>query len=303
MRESTVDKARGRWAGILPALGIPESFVNGKHQPCPLCGGKDRARFTNLDGNGTYYCGQCGPGNGFQLLMKFNNWDFKEAAKRIDGVVGSVKETKLKKPDEKKQRDAMNSVWKNCRKIRDGDPVHLWLKSRLGAVHFSDSIRYAESISYRADPVTHHPCMIAMLHDKNGKPCNLHRTYLTMDGKKADVEQPRKMMPGKIPDGAAVRLMPVDGVVGIAEGIETAYAASRMFNVPCWAATNEVMLRKFSPPNGVREVWVFGDNDKNFVGQAAAYELARTLTRDGITVDVRIPHIPGFDWNDVSRGA
>ena len=29
-------RARGRWRGILASLGIPESFLSGKHGPCPF---------------------------------------------------------------------------------------------------------------------------------------------------------------------------------------------------------------------------------------------------------------------------
>jgi putative DNA primase/helicase len=46
----TIDAARGRWREILPPLGIPLKFLNGKHQPCPACGGRDRARFDDRRG-------------------------------------------------------------------------------------------------------------------------------------------------------------------------------------------------------------------------------------------------------------
>lgn len=63
--------ARGRWCDILPALGIPpESLVN-RHRPCPGCGGTDRFRFDDKDGDGTWICGGDGElksGDGFALL-------------------------------------------------------------------------------------------------------------------------------------------------------------------------------------------------------------------------------------------
>jgi putative DNA primase/helicase len=51
-------------------------------------------------------------------------------------------------------------------------------------------------------------------------------------------EKSRKMMPGSVPKGSAVRLTPVvpGGTLGIAEGIETALSVSILFNMPCWAA-------------------------------------------------------------------
>ncbi|MCW5705488.1 MAG: hypothetical protein KIT82_23260, partial [Bradyrhizobium sp.] len=40
------DRARGRWKQILSvAAGIDSRHLDGKHHPCPMCGGKDRWRF------------------------------------------------------------------------------------------------------------------------------------------------------------------------------------------------------------------------------------------------------------------
>lgn len=108
------------------------------------------------------------------------------------------------------------------------------------------------------------------------------------------------MMPGELPDGAAVRLSPAaGGRLGIGEGIETALAASRRFQVPTWAALNSTMLSKWIPPQGIDEVLVFGDNDLGFGGQSAAYALAHRLAvRLRLKVEVHIPKLVGMDWAD-----
>jgi hypothetical protein len=41
---------------ILPQFGIPDTALNGKHKPCPSCGGEDRFRFTDRHGDGDYFC-------------------------------------------------------------------------------------------------------------------------------------------------------------------------------------------------------------------------------------------------------
>ncbi len=86
---STIERARGRWSEILPRLGIDAQFLRNRHGPCPLCGGKDRFRFDDLDGTGSYYCNQCGPGAGIILVRKRHGWDFKTACDEIDNIIGT----------------------------------------------------------------------------------------------------------------------------------------------------------------------------------------------------------------------
>ena len=39
-----------RWQYILPRIGIEPRYLRNTHQPCPICGGKDRFRFDDKDG-------------------------------------------------------------------------------------------------------------------------------------------------------------------------------------------------------------------------------------------------------------
>src|SRR5207248_5501956 len=72
---NTIERARHRWREILPQLGIDTRFLTNKHGACPLCGGKDRYRFDDRDGSGSYICGQCGAGVGVILLRKLKGWE------------------------------------------------------------------------------------------------------------------------------------------------------------------------------------------------------------------------------------
>ncbi len=126
----------------------------------------------------------------------------------------------------------------------------------------------------------------------------LHRTYLDGFGGKADVSSPRKML-GSMPSGAAVRLAPPEDKLGIAEGIETALAASVLFNMPVWAALTAALLEQWTPPAKVETVFVFGDNDASATGQAAAYALVRKLRARGIAAFVEFPQRTGDDWANV----
>ena len=85
---NTVERARNRWREILPRLGIDPEFLQNRHGPCPLCGGKDRYRFDDKDGTGSYICGQCGAGVGIILIKKKNGWDHRTACSEIDKIIG-----------------------------------------------------------------------------------------------------------------------------------------------------------------------------------------------------------------------
>lgn len=88
--------AQGRWREILACLGgLSTDQLSDKHQPCPLCGGEDRYRFDDIEGQGTWFCNQCGgknqnggAGSGMDLLMRLKGWDFREAAKRVEQHLG-----------------------------------------------------------------------------------------------------------------------------------------------------------------------------------------------------------------------
>jgi putative DNA primase/helicase len=95
-----IDAAQGRWPDLLQQLaGLTADQLTDKHQPCPLCGGKDRYRFDDQHGDGSWYCNKCGGkdqsgggGSGMDLLMRRMNWTFPEACKRIEQHLSVIPE-------------------------------------------------------------------------------------------------------------------------------------------------------------------------------------------------------------------
>ena len=82
-RERLAETHKGHWRPILAGLGVPSQMLVNRHGPCPVCGGKDRFRFDDKDGLGTFYCTHCGAGDGPRLVMLVTGLGFKEAAERI----------------------------------------------------------------------------------------------------------------------------------------------------------------------------------------------------------------------------
>jgi putative DNA primase/helicase len=293
------ERARGRWHGILPAIGISEKFLKRKNGPCPMCGGKDRWRFTDIDGKGTWYCNNCHGGNGIALVMKFTGLPFKEVARRIERIVGEAPVAPIRaERSEASKRAALNDLWQSGRPIQADDPVDRWLQARgVGMQNYAKCLRAGMRIRHSGPPVTWHPAMLAMVTDAAGKPTTIHKTYITADGMKAPVEKVRMFCAGSVPAGGAVRLASHGPVLGIAEGIETAIAAMKLFSIPTWSALNAGGIEKFEPPAETNRLTIFGDNDQNGVGQRAAYALAARLS-GRIQVEVKIPETPDSDWND-----
>jgi putative DNA primase/helicase len=293
---------------VLLQIGVIDAkLLDGKHHPCPWCGGKDRWRWTNHKDGGGFFCSQCGHGDGVELTMRSLGLDFKAAARRIEGVLGDAKiEAKAVHSDDA-DRAAMNRLWRQSRPCAPGDPADTYLLSRLGKRTSGDgwsaALRSIDRCDYWSDgAVRFFPAMLAKVCAPDGKPSQIHRTYLTPDGVKAPVPKPRKLMHGALPKGSAIRLAEIGdgGVIGVAEGVETAMAVSLLHSIPVWACICAGHLADFEPPEAVRKVIIFGDNDASFTGQEAAYRLAKRLTLKDIGVDVQIPSKVG-DWNDALR--
>lgn len=308
LREPIWERARGRWPGILAAIGVPAKALRNKHGPCPVCGGKDQFRFDDKSGEGTFICSQCGPGTGVKLVQLLKGCDFKTAAQEIEKHIGAAEvmpTDKGQRQDDQQKRDQMTALWKRAKAITLNDPAGRFLNMRTGIVTFPANLRQVADERYIEDGArpTWHPAMIARVDPSDqarasGERAAIQRTYLNADGGKADVGSPRRML-GAMPTGAAVRLMPHENILGIAEGIETAIAASIMFGVPVWAALTADLLQAWEPPACVETVMVFGDNDHSLTGQAAAFSLGRRLKAKRLTVMVELPQRMGSDWNDV----
>lgn len=300
------DQAAGRWRNILPALGISADFLSGKHGPCPMCEGKDRWRFDDKDGRGTWFCTKCGAGDGVKLVMLKLGIDFKAASAEIAKLVGSApQEPKKRQRTVEQKREMLKRVWAGAGCVGVATPAAEYLFRRCGLL-FGDEgreLRYAERCAYKdGDATSFHPALLARVRAADGKPVNIHRTYLSADGRKADLPEPKRTMEGTLPPGCAVRLGGVAYEMGVAEGIETALSCSRMFGLPVWSTLNATLLQQWKPPAECRCVHIFGDADASFTGQFAAYALGKRLAHEGLDVRVSIPGGElDTDWNDVHR--
>lgn len=194
-------------------------------------------------------------------------------------------------------------VLSECRRLTAGDPVTPYLKRRgLGELRvLPDCLLFHPALPYWHEGVKigDFTAMVAPLIAPSGRMVALHCTYLTDDGRKADVPTVKKLTRASGPlAGAAIPLnTPMRGVIGIAEGIETALAAACGSGVPTVAAYCAGALAAWCWPVSVSRVVIFADNDR--AGREAAEGLQARVVAAGLRCDVRTPGDDGADWADV----
>jgi putative DNA primase/helicase len=258
-----------------------------------MCGGTDRFRFTDKEGFGMYICSVCGANDGFKLVQAVTGKSFRQVADRVSEILQTPTGW-VKKEDDRgdDQKEAIKRIWSLSEPPSAGGPVSRYLKHRLGLQWASKSVR---------EFVGKNTClMVCKIVGPDDKAHNVHLTYINPDGTRAGVKPSKRVMAGRIPAGSAIRLAPAGSHMGVAEGIETAIAASVLHTIPVWSCINAGNLAKWEPPAIAKRITIFGDNDESFTGHAAAYTLARRLKLQfKLEVDVAIPETAGQDWADV----
>ena len=236
------------------------------------------------------------------LAQRFTARPFAMIAEAIRSMFQEpLAEGKSSPPKSEDRRVTYERLWSLATAPTEGGPLYTYQRQRYGRPWPSNAIREAIRFKHlEADQIM--PAQIARINGPDGKLVNLHVTYLTDKGFKADVTPQKKVLSGKLPEGSAVRIWPAAKVMGIAEGIESAISAAVLHKMPVWATVSGSMMAKWIPPEIAETIYVFADNDKHFIGQAKAYTLANRLVAVfKKQVIVKIPPEEGWDWNDVHR--
>ena len=194
-------------------------------------------------------------------------------------------------------RKRVRGYWHRCDDAR-GTPAARYL-ARRGLPWLARH----ESIRYRGDcfhpwSSQYLPAMVTLIWSADGDIAALHRTYLTADGAKADVEHVKAAMGSY--SGGAIRLDPPGPELVIAEGLETAASASAILGLPAWSAIAAGNMRySLVLPPIVRSVVIAADHDGP--GRRAAHGAAVRWRAEGRSVRIATPDQTGTDFNDLYR--
>ena len=301
------------WPEILVGLGFDPRFLVRRHGPCPACGGKDRFRFDDLEGRGTFYCNQCGAGDGFRLLQNVFEWSFSEALKAVSDFLEGhqTPSTGIKAHSDAKERPSwerlVNRLWSEATSIQKKDPVDTYLRitRRIdGPDDWPETLRFHPRMLHRSDHGdSRHPGMVGAILALDGTFQGLHITYLTSQGQKADVVPQKRILkarPNGTINGSAIRLGLPDGQgrLGVSEGLETGLSAMLLTGIPVWCGLSANGMKQILLPKETREVWIFADRDPNGTGQEAARILSVRLVEEGRRIFVVLPKAGCKDVND-----
>jgi len=253
---------------------------------------------------GTWFDHEAGEGGGvLDLIKREIGCTTPAAIEWLQGELGEYVPTVQpvssaeQEREQSNLRDAALRIWRDCKPAK-GTLVQTYLQNRhvgfgaeLADIGFHPRCPFGKN---EAGEQVYHPCMVALVRSPGDlRPLGIHRTALTMDGLKID----RKML-GPCHGGVVV-LSPhkLDDEIGIAEGIETALSASRLFERPVWATLNAGSMAAFEPLGGVGALTIFADND--VAGEKASQACAQEWVATGAFVEIEMPMRDGWDFNDV----
>ncbi len=288
----TARVAVGQWPTLLPALGITVG-LNGQHTACPVCGGKDRFRFDNQAGRGTWLCNQCGAGDGLALVEKALSLSTKEAAAQVAALLGDnpapVVSASVLQIDQDKVAARLKAVTQAQALVSKAvtQSGHAYLAAKgwpdeLALTLNGQPLRIGGETFKQGD-------LLVPLIDVQGAVVNVQ--LISDSGTK------RMLAGGQVKEAAHVFTGETTAIIWLVEGYATGltvhkltgdavYVALSANNLPALAA----QLRERFPE---AQLLIAADNDENGKGQAKADEAA--LLSGGKAV---LPTEVG-DWNDV----
>lgn len=198
------------------------------------------------------------------------------------------------RPEKRAFNSNARRLWHSATAI-SGGPAEGYLAQR-GILRASDQLRYLERTPLGPrGAVQFLPAMLAAVTTDMGV-IAIHRTFLDAPSAKlAAFDRPKRAL-GSLGFGSVRLAPPVQGRLGLAEGIESALSAMQLFGISCWATLGNERFGLVAIPEGVRELHLFIDNDAG--GTLAEKRALKSYAAPHRVIHSRAPASSGFDWND-----
>lgn len=225
------------------------------------------------------------------------------AAQALDGgriavrPVGAAKVAKAANPDADEARRIVRARAIYTSALPIGGAAEAYLISRgLRPVPAWTRLRTA---FLRCPDAGEHPTIVAPVTGASGAMEGIQRTFLTADGRKLPVRDP-KLSLGRVRGGAIRLAEPAEELV-LCEGLEDGLSLAQELPGACvWAAPGAGMLASICLPPIVSSVIIAADNDA--AGEQAARRAGERFASEGRHVRIMRPDPAFKDWNDQLRG-
>lgn len=269
----------------------------------------------------TFCCFGCGAkGDAIEFVRLTKRVDFPTAVRELSGNLewrsggrlGAAKSQPIqqKAPRETEVPSLVLDLWRTATAPR---LAQFYLESRgIGQKVLPDALRGHEAV-WCKEVQRRRPALIAAVTAPDGALCAIQRTWiesrLEFDGEISyergsrctDLSAGKKCL-GPLGSGA-VKLAAAGEVIGIAEGVESALAAAKLFRLPVWATCGSQRLDQIEFPEVVKHIVIFGDNDPlrphkvtgrpYSPGRDAAAKAESAYRRRGYSCQVEMPEM---DW-------
>ena len=303
-----IQAANGHWQQVFNSLGI-KIPKHGAHGPCPVCGGKDRFRFDDKEGRGTWFCNQCDTraGDGLALVANVSQLSIYDAAKQVAGTIGhklgrlspelvarnqQKSETLKHKEQEKIQiaanraKERANQLNKKTKLAKSDYLLSKGLSMQAPLLTGGDTLSVGGINFGKGDIFL--PIFNAQDHIVNGQLINSN----------AD----KRYLPSGVKSGCFHKIEGGNDLVAIAEGYATSLSIHSAIQATTYVAFDcgnlNAIARLAKERHPAAKIIICGDNDSNGgknTGKDKAEEAASLIGAISI-----VPTLSG-DWNDVHQ--
>lgn len=188
-----------------------------------------------------------------------------------------------------------------------GTAAEAYLQGRglaLPACAAGEAVRFHPCCPFAGERV---PAMVCLVRDVvTNEPKAIHRTALSQDGCKANVNGHSRLSLGRVA-GGAIKLTPDEDVtlcLGIGEGIESSLSlqATPEFGAsPVWSLLSAGGMERLPVLPGIESLWIAVDHDP--AGLKASRNIAERWQAAGREAYLVTPSAPHADLNDLVTGA
>ncbi|MES2989409.1 MAG: CHC2 zinc finger domain-containing protein, partial [Pseudomonadota bacterium] len=307
-----LERARARGLDVIGAEVKLKRVPGGLHAGCCVFH-HERTPSFYVYPDGHFHCFGCGAhGDAINFVMRLRGLAFQAAIASLLDMPERyqiVRTTRLHAPAPRENdsgtADRVRAILAECGPVVDGTAAWLYLWSRGLKPSPALLAHPALFCSEIGGPL---PALVAPLVGGLGETSAVQRIWckgsVEYDGTncQADARAPlvtRKKTLGVMSDGA-VRLQPAGAVLGLAEGVETALAASQLYRVPVWAVCGAARLGHVAITPDVKILMIFGDNGAT--GHDLAERAAALWRERGMACQIAYPPERFGDFNDMVRG-